>query len=519
MNQCIPAWQKTVVTLCLLLTFGACAINPVTGKKELAFVPEATEISMGAEQYGPGRQMQGGDYTTHPEIVEYVRSVGQRLASVSDRALPYEFHVLNDGTPNAWALPGGKIAINRGLLTELKSEAELAAVLAHEIVHSAARHGAKNMERGLLLQGAVLATSVATSNSEYAGLATGGAGMAAQLLTHKYSRGAELEADYYGMQYMARAGYDPHAAVELQRTFVRLSEGRQSNWLEGLFSTHPPSMERVEANMRTAAELNRDGEIGKERYAQKMAPLLRDQPAYEKYVQGREALKAGHLDKALTLAEEALALQPKEPLFHSLRGDIRLKQGRYEDAVTNFDRALALDDSYFHYYLQRGLAYEKLGNPQLAQADLQRSTQYLPTAPALNGLGQLALKQGEEDVAKEYLTAAASSDSAAGMAAKRALVRLDIGDNPHKYISLGGGLDAQGYLALQLQNETAIPLTAIRIQISYVDGNANRRSANLEINRVLPAGQRAQLSTNIGPLHGLDNVEARVLAARIAEDV
>jgi predicted Zn-dependent protease len=517
MKPYIQVWRNALAILCLTLALGACAVNPVTGKNELAFVPEATEISMGAEQYGPGRQMQGGDYTTHPEIVEYVRSVGQRLASVSDRALPYEFHVLNDGTPNAWALPGGKIAINRGLLTELKSEAELAAVLAHEIVHSAARHGAKNMERGLLLQGAVLATSVATSNSEYAGLATGGAGMAAQLLTHKYSRGAELEADYYGMQYMARAGYDPHAAVELQRTFVRLSEGRQSNWLEGLFSTHPPSMERVEANMRTAAELNRDGEIGKERYAQKMAPLLRDQPAYEKYVQGREALKAGNMDKALVLAEEALALQPKEPLFHSLRGDIRLKQGRYKDAVINFDRALALDDSYFHYYLQRGLAYEKLGNPQLAQADLQRSTQYLPTAPALNGLGQLALKQGDSSEAKEYFAAAASSDSAAGQAAKNALVRLDIKDNPHKYVRLGGALDSRNHLQLQLSNATSVPIRDIVVEIRYVDSNANQRRSVLEITRVLPAEERMQINTRIGPLRGLDNIDAKVRAAAVAE--
>ncbi|MFA6687462.1 MAG: M48 family metalloprotease, partial [Desulfuromonas sp.] len=282
--------RTAIPVLGLLLSLNACAINPVTGKNELAFVPEATEINIGAEQYGPGRQMQGGDYTTHPEIVTYVRSVGQRLAAVSDRGLPYEFHVLNDGTPNAWALPGGKIAINRGLLPELKSEAELAAVLAHEIVHSAARHGAKNMERGMLLQGALLATTVATSNSEYAGLAVGGAGLSAQLITQKYSRGAELEADYYGMQYMARAGYDPQAAVELQRTFVRLSEGRQSSWLDGLFASHPPSMERVEANQRTAAELSRGGELGIERYAAVMQPLFRDQPAYEKYAQGRKAL-------------------------------------------------------------------------------------------------------------------------------------------------------------------------------------------------------------------------------------
>ena len=84
-----------------------------------------------------------------PELTKYVNEVGQRLAAVSDRKLPYEFVVINNSVPNAWALPGGKIAVHRGLLIELNSEAELAAVLGHEIVHAAARHGAKGMERGI----------------------------------------------------------------------------------------------------------------------------------------------------------------------------------------------------------------------------------------------------------------------------------------------------------------------------------------------------------------------------------
>ena len=88
-----------------------------------------------------------------PELTTYVNEVGQKLAAVADRKLPYEFVVLNNSVPNAWALPGGKIAVNRGLLTELQNEAELAAVLGHEIVHAAARHGAKAQERGTMHAG------------------------------------------------------------------------------------------------------------------------------------------------------------------------------------------------------------------------------------------------------------------------------------------------------------------------------------------------------------------------------
>ncbi|MDZ7644654.1 MAG: M48 family metallopeptidase [Woeseiaceae bacterium] len=245
---------RFVVALLLLATAG-CAVNPVTGERELTLVGTAEEIRMGEESYLPMRQSQGGEYDVDPELTAYVQDVGQRLAAVSDRPLPYEFVVLNNSVPNAWALPGGKIAINRGLLTELGSEAELAAVLGHEIVHAAARHSARRMEQGMLLQGLVLATAVVTSDSDYGNLAIGGASVGAQLLTQRYSRSAELEADRYGMQYMAAAGYDPQGAVSLQETFLRLSEGRRSDWLSGLFASHPPSQARLEANRQTAASL------------------------------------------------------------------------------------------------------------------------------------------------------------------------------------------------------------------------------------------------------------------------
>src|SRR5690606_10441616 len=155
---------------------------------------------------------------------------------VSDRKLPYEFVVLNNSVPNAWALPGGKIAVNRGLLTHLESESELAAVLGHEIVHAAAGHSANQMERGMLLQGLVLGTAIASSDSDYGQLFVMGANVGAQLVNLKYGRDAELEADHYGMVYMSRAGYDPEGAVKLQKTFVKLNEERRSDWLTGLFS-------------------------------------------------------------------------------------------------------------------------------------------------------------------------------------------------------------------------------------------------------------------------------------------
>lgn len=504
--------------LCLILCLSGCAVNPVTGKNEIALMSEAAEISTGTKQYLPSRQMQGGDYNVNPSVVQYVQRVGNRLAAVSDRPLPYEFNVINDSTPNAWALPGGKIAINRGLLTELQSEAELAAVLGHEIVHAAARHGAKGMERGILLQGAVLAAGIASQNSEYSTLAVGGAGIAAQLISTKYGRSAELESDFYGMKYMANAGYDPRAAIDLQQTFVRLSEGRNSNWLTGLFASHPPSQERVDANRLTAATLPTDGEIGRQRYLTAMTPLRNDDDAYQSYDEGRKALKDGDTDLALALAKKALRLQPREALFHSLRGDIRFEQQRYNDAITNYDRALQRNNNYFHYYLQRGLAYLELNKDQRADRDLKKSLELLPTAPALNALGTLALDQGDRTSAKRYFSSAAGSNSSAGRAASQALIRLDLPDNPHKYLPVQMLKDRNDSLQLRVKNSTNLTLSNVTVLIQFNDQNGNLRRLQQQLFQPISGGQTITVATGIGPLTALTKLRAQVSHAVIVED-
>ena len=351
-----------------------CAVNPVTGKNELSLISEDQEISIGQKNYGPSRQMQGGDYTVNPELSAYVNGVGQKLAVVSDRKLPYEFTVLNNSTPNAWALPGGKIAVNRGLLLELQSEAELAAVLGHEIVHAAAKHGAQGMQRGMLLQGALIATSVVAHSNEYANIIVGGAQVAAGLVHTKYGREDELEADYYGMLYMSRAGYDPMAAVGLQETFIRLNESKSQNWLAGLFSSHPPSQARVDANRKTAATLPKGGLVGNDIYQNKIASLVKDKKGYESYVKGREALQKGDSRKAYSFAQEAISVEPREGHFYALRGDINLKENRYNDALADYNRSIDLNRNYFYYYLQRGLTKKKLNRAQEAHDDLQAST-------------------------------------------------------------------------------------------------------------------------------------------------
>jgi predicted Zn-dependent protease len=509
----------TVLLLSCLLLYG-CAVNPVTGKKELSLISENQEISIGQKNYGPSRQMQGGDYTVHPELTVYVNSVGQKLASVSDRKLPYEFVVLNNSTPNAWALPGGKIAVNRGLLVELQSEAELAAVLGHEIVHAAAKHGAQSVQRGMLLQGALIATNVAARSSEYANLVVGGAQVAAGLVHTKYGRDDELEADYYGMAYMSRAGYDPMAAVGLQETFIRLNEGRAHNWLTGLFSSHPPSRERVNANRITAANLPKGGIIGRDAYQNRIASIVRNKDGYDKYAKGREELQKGDRQKAFSFAQQAIKVEPREGHFYALRGDTYIKERRYAEALSDYNRAIELNRNYFYYYLQRGLIKKKLNRRQEAYSDLQASTKLLPTAMAYNSLGELELSFGSHQRARQYFQEAAGSDSPAGRAAMQSLLRLDFPQNAGNYIKMQVGLNKAGYVIARIHNNAPAAIKDVELFLDYRDSNGRRRQVSRWISGVIPAGQSLTTELELGPYTDttvLNSLRIQVMSAQLVE--
>jgi len=493
-----------------------CAVNPVTGDRELILVSGEQELAMGAQNYAPMQQSQGGPYDVDPALTEYVQSIGGQLADVSDVKLPYEFVVLNNSVPNAWALPGGKIAINRGLLTELNSEAELAAVLGHEIVHAAARHTAKQMSRGMLMQGLVVATSVATNDSSYGDLAVGGASIAAQLTMMKYGRGAELESDKYGMRYMSKAGYDPQGAVTLQETFVRLSEGRDEGWLSGLLASHPPSQERVEANRKRATNLPAGGKLGVDDFKLAVQKTMAAKPAYDAYDNGRKALGEKKADEALALANKALALFPEEAHFHALRGDVRLVKDQFDMAVTNYNRAINRRGDFFYYHLQRGLARNELGQTDGAIADLERSLEFLPTAPAHYTLGKIKEERGLTGEAIDHYKVVAKSGGEYGKAAYEALVRLDLPSQPGSYIASECGDDGSGQVVVRVRNDTSVPVRGVQAQFRYVDAAGDERQRTQSFSGQIAPGKIASVRTGLTP-YPSTRCDAVVTAAQIAE--
>jgi predicted Zn-dependent protease len=496
-----------------LLSLAGCAANPVTGKKELHIVSQAQEIQIGQQQYGPGRQSQGGDYVTDPVPTQYVQQVGARLAAVADRPLPYEFVVLNNSDLNAWALPGGKIGINRGLLMELDNEAELAAVLSHEIVHAAARHGAQQLEQGQLMQiGAAVATVAAGAygGSDIGQMVGQGAMLGAQLLQAKYGRDDELEADRYGMQYMKRASYDLQAAVSLQELFLRKFEtGKGSDRGSSLFASHPPSAQRVADNKQTMTSLGGPGgDLGADRYARAMAGLKKAAPAYAKADEALELARKKDFSAARSRVDEAIRLLPRESRFYGLRGEIAMAAENPKAALADFDKARQLDPGYFKPIVQAGMVQYDLGNKAAAEPLLLRSMELMPSAPAAYYLGRLNEDRNNTAEAVKLYKLAAGSQSKFGAEALARLTRLDLPQNPQEYLSIQPQIDNQGRVWLTVGNRTTVPVTRVNIVVGVVDPSSGRMAYGPERistgRDVIPPQKTVNLPTSLGPFQNTD---------------
>jgi predicted Zn-dependent protease len=181
-----------------------------------------------------------------PTIAEYVNRVGQNLVRNSDAKVPFTIKVLDTEEVNAFALPGGFFFVNSGLILKADSEAELAGVMAHEIAHVAARHGTRQATRGEIAQIGMIAASIVVPYGWTGYAALQGASMAIPLGFLQFSRGMEREADYLGLQYMYKTGYDPTAFVDFFEK-VQSMEKKKPGTVSKVFSTHPMTDDRIKA--------------------------------------------------------------------------------------------------------------------------------------------------------------------------------------------------------------------------------------------------------------------------------
>jgi predicted Zn-dependent protease len=238
MRHHVHAGLSCVVALGLLV--GACATNPVTGQRQFTLISEGQEIEMGRAAAADVERTIG--LVDDAELQAYVRRVGLDLARRSERpSLPWTFGVVDDPSPNAFALPGGFIYLTRGMVGLMRSEAEMASVLGHEIGHVTARHSVQQISQQQLAQiglgvGGILLPEI----QQYGDLL--GAGLSLLFLRH--SRDAERQADDLGFRYALNGGYDTSEMADVFAALERLS-GEQEGALPTFLATHPSPGERV----------------------------------------------------------------------------------------------------------------------------------------------------------------------------------------------------------------------------------------------------------------------------------
>lgn len=298
-------------------TLEGCAVDPVTGRQTLMLMSESQEISIDQQQ---SPQQFSSDYgpVQDASVNAYLSEVGNRLARLSHRpGMPYSFRAVNASYVNAYAFPGGSIAATRGILAEIDNEAQLGALLGHEIGHVNARHTAEHASKAMVTQVAVAGVGVAAQASGFGGLSSlaediGNIGAGA-LLAH-YSRENEREADALGMEYLHRAGLNPEGMVGLHEILQRQSRERPSA-IELMFSTHPMSDERV-ANAREAMRSRYAGARGlpfnRERYQDRTAGVRRIKGALQAMQRADTNMRKKNYSRAEQELSQALKQAPND---------------------------------------------------------------------------------------------------------------------------------------------------------------------------------------------------------------
>jgi predicted Zn-dependent protease len=250
----IPAAMLAAV-LC-----GGCATNPVTGKSDVVTMTAEQEVAIGRDAH-PKILQKYGRYDDE-ELQAYVSGIGQRIAAVSHRPeLQYTFTVLDTEDINAFALPGGYVYITRGIMAYLNSEAELVAVVGHEVGHVTARHAVRQQTGAAATGIGALLVGILTGSGDLANVAN----MAGSALVSGYGREMELEADNIGAQYLDRLGYDPDAMIDVVRLLknqemfeIQLArqEGREPRVYHGVFATHPDNDTRLKEVVAAAHKID-----------------------------------------------------------------------------------------------------------------------------------------------------------------------------------------------------------------------------------------------------------------------
>lgn len=329
-----------------------CVTNPISGKQQFSVVGKSELLTLSAQAV-PSQFAADYGVADDAKANAYVSQVGRKLLATLTPAdmvypdMPFNFQVVNAVYVNAYAFPDGTIAITRGMLAELENEAQLAAVLGHEMAHVNCGHTASAISKSTLYGALIAGTTgyLASQGSSWTDLAGTAGQLGSAVVLANYSREQEREADEGGMLYMVRAGYDPQGMIDLQRLLVRMG-GANPSPLEQMFATHPMSSERLqtaETRARTVYAGRNKGVFNQASFLAATPEIRKNKPALKQFATAEAQLTQKAYTAARTSAEKGLSLAPQDYVGLILLARANQAGGNVAAAQQAATRALQVD--------------------------------------------------------------------------------------------------------------------------------------------------------------------------------
>lgn len=388
-------WLLSASTLSAAgVSLQGCATSPVTGKTILVGMSEAQEREIDA-QVSPHQFSQDMGAIQDGAVNDYLSGVGRSIHERSHRPqMPYSYRVLNANYINAYTFPGGAMGVTRGIITELNDEAELAALLGHEVGHVNARHAAQRQGQAMVAQAAVVGINVAARDSQWGAVAGLGGMIGASALLASYSRDNEREADALGQEYMVRAEYPADGMIRLHQLLVD-QEKRTPSVLETMFATHPMSTERRDT-ARQLAETRYGASKGvnprRERFMDNTASVRKLKPTIDDCKQGETALAAKDYKKAEESFQSALKRTPNDYPANLRMAQCLQAQKKNQEAREYAAKATEVYPQEAQAHKLLGVLSLSMREPGAAYESLHRFDSLLPGDAGVTFLKGVALE-------------------------------------------------------------------------------------------------------------------------------
>ncbi len=403
-----------------------CAQSPVTGQSILVGMSEGQERAIDAK-VAPHQFSQDLGEVQDVASNRYVQEVGKRIQGLTHRpTMPYSYRVLNANHINAYTFPGGAMGVTRGILVDLQNEAELAALLGHEMGHVNARHAAQRQGTAMVAQVAVAGLNVAANGSKWGALVGIGSQVGASALLASYSRDNEREADALGQSYMVKAGYPANGMTALHQLLVD-QEKSEPGMLATMFASHPMSAERRDAAARAAkatyaASLAASPQ--RERFMDSVADLRARRKVIKLCQTGENAMAKKAFPQARSALADALLVGPEDYAAHVRMAQCLQAMGQNRQAHAMAQKAQVLYPQEAQAHKLAGVLALQLRNPGNAFDNLERFDKLLPGDPGILFLKGVSLEgMGRQKAAAQHY-AAYLRRNREGTAAQYAVSRL-----------------------------------------------------------------------------------------------